>query len=114
MNATVFYSPTTNVLLFQEDATYRYSDLSKADERTFNFGFDVWFLIDIDDILEPPPGVITNASPWPVQAASPNDIRFKSWKKQRRASILIMNPWSEEEMRQGYVSTYDGCVNQCR
>lgn len=102
--ATLFYSPTTHVLLFQEDGTYRFSDLSQADEGTFSFGFDVWFLIDMDKGLEPPPPVITDASPWPVQAASPNEVRFKSWKKHRQASIFIMDPWSEEEMRTGYVS----------
>lgn len=94
-------SPDTTVLLFEEDATYS-SDVSRP-PAAFNFGFDVWFLFDIDAVMGPPPVGITGASPWPVQATSPNEARFKQWKKQRRASTMIMNPWSEEELRQGYV-----------
>jgi len=62
----------------------------------------VWALIDVDFNDRGPP-LSSTSNVWPIQASSPNPIRWKSWQKQYGAAELGMPLWNEEELMAGYV-----------
>lgn len=67
----------------------------------------IWCLIDSDASLSPPPPYLVSKKKdfiFPVQAASPNDVRYKIWTKELIPATFGMPLWSEEELKQGYVS----------
>lgn len=63
-------------------------------------------LIDVDYADRGPP-LTGSSTVWPIQASSPNPIRWKSWAKQNKAAELGMPLWSIEELAAGYVSDID-------
>ena len=70
---------------------------------THNKGYyPVWTLIDFDSQDREPP-LTSSTGVWPVQASSPNSIRFKSWRRQNGATLLGMPVWSMEDLVEGYV-----------
>jgi hypothetical protein len=61
---------------------------------------NAWALVDSNGGLEAPRYdlVKPNSKFFVVQATSPQPRRWKSWKKERSASMVIMNPWSWKEL----------------
>ncbi|KAJ7505245.1 hypothetical protein B0H11DRAFT_1977683 [Mycena galericulata] len=57
----------------------------------------VWSLIDSDaSTFEPPDALL--AYTFPIHAVSPNETRFKNWRKQNIAYRVIMDPWNMEDL----------------
>ena len=61
---------------------------------------DVWALVDSNTNLYSPDPVFTNihTSFFVVQATSPQAGRWKSWRKELSAEVMVMKPWSWEEI----------------
>jgi len=70
--------------------------------------FPIWTLIDVDYGDGGPP-LDSDQNVWPIQASSPNRIRWKSWRKQNRAALLGMPLWSMDELMKGYVFSFWPC-----
>jgi len=62
----------------------------------------VWTLIDVDFNDRGPP-LDSTSNAWPIQASSPNRIRWKSWLKQYQGAKFGMPLWNMEELVAGYV-----------
>jgi hypothetical protein len=62
-------------------------------------------LIDVDSADRGPP-ITGSSNIWPIQASSPNPIRWKSWAKQNKAAELGMPLWSIKELTAGYVPPF--------
>jgi hypothetical protein len=60
----------------------------------------VWALVDSNANLSVPDPVFTglHSSFFVVQASSPNTARYKSWKRQLSAKLVVMKEWSWEEI----------------
>ena len=61
----------------------------------------VWALIDVDFKDRGAP-LDSTSNAWPIQASSPNPIRWKSWRKQYGAAELGMPLWNKKELMAGY------------
>ena len=61
----------------------------------------VWALINTDSV-ERGPTIERRFNIWPIQASSPNPIRWKAWTKQLGAALLGMPLWTMEELTTGY------------
>ena len=72
--------------------------------------YPIWTLIDMDFKAEGPP-IARESDIWPVQATSPNPVRFKDWLKQYNARVLGLPLWNMEELMEGYVLSHS---NFCR
>ena len=59
-------------------------------------------LVDVDGHDHGPP-IGAGENIWPIQASSPNPIRWKSWRKQYDATLLGMPLWKMDELVEGYV-----------
>ena len=64
--------------------------------------FPIWALIDVDYQKQGPP-FSRRSNIWPVQASSPNPVRWDAWRKQSQAYVLGMPLWNKEELVKGYV-----------
>jgi len=62
----------------------------------------IWMLVDVDGHDHGPP-IGAGENIWPIQASSPNPIRWKSWRKQYDATLLGMPLWKMDELVEGYV-----------
>ena len=62
----------------------------------------IWALVDVDYGDQGPP-IENDSNIWPIQASSPNPIRWKAWQKQNEASLLGMPLWSKEDLMGGCV-----------
>jgi hypothetical protein len=62
----------------------------------------IWALIDMDYQYQGPP-ITGSSNIWPIQASSPDPVRWKHWRKQNRAALLGLPPWNMEELMEGYV-----------
>ena len=62
----------------------------------------IWTLIDMDCMNQGPP-IDPEFNIWPIQASSPNPIRWKAWIKQFNAVLFGMPLWSRKELIAGYV-----------
>ncbi|KAK7443580.1 hypothetical protein VKT23_015752 [Stygiomarasmius scandens] len=104
---TLFMSSSRELYLFLPNGTYTTSTV-----ETFKFWHlqqfpnllqsRIWSLIDADDNnQEPPAGLVVRSHFYAVHAVSPNPQRFKNWKKQQIARIIVMEPWSDAELEQG-------------
>ena len=93
-----------NIYLFYQGQVYM---------RLTQFGIDdlpirrekycpVWALIDVDFNDRGAP-LDSTSNAWPIQASSPNPIRWKSWRKQYGAAELGMPLWNKKELMAGYV-----------
>ncbi|EJD07138.1 uncharacterized protein FOMMEDRAFT_152496 [Fomitiporia mediterranea MF3/22] len=62
-----------------------------------------WSLIDSDLHAAPPPSYLVKGSVnlFPVQASSPNEVRYRYWLKQRQGYIWGMPSWTFEELMEG-------------
>ena len=90
----LFYQGTVSK---RNGTNFLYIPTHKRDKQ-----FTMWTLIDSDDKTAPPP--IANGSLiWPIQACSPNPIRWKTWSKQREAAIWGMPLWDRKELDEGYI-----------
>ncbi|KAJ7459065.1 hypothetical protein B0H11DRAFT_2060269 [Mycena galericulata] len=72
------------------------ANLSDLDDRDIPSG-PVWSLIDSDRVMQEPPDEITKYC-FPIHAVSPNQTRYKDWRKQLQPHMLFMNPWSIEDL----------------
>ena len=62
--------------------------------------FPIWALIDADTLSQP--SLIDHSDDiWPVQASSPQPIRWKAWKKQFGAVLIGMPVWNMRELMAG-------------
>jgi len=59
-------------------------------------------LIDVD-FGNREPRITSSSKIWPIQASSPNPIRWHSWSKQNAVAVLGMPLWSMGELMKGYV-----------
>jgi len=59
-------------------------------------------LIDVDYVKREPP-IKSSVNIWPIQASSPNPVRWKVWSKQNNAALLGMPAWSVDELAEAYV-----------
>jgi len=93
------------VLLFYHGKVYSrptqrgFGDLPEHQEAPY---CPIWALIDMDCLEEGPP-ITGSDNIWPIQASSPNPIRWKSWRKQTGAALLGMPLWKMNELMEGYV-----------
>ena len=101
--AVLLFAQSTLYLFFQgtvferNGTNFLYVPTHKRDEY-----FTMWTLIDTDGLNQPPP--VSNGSLiWPIQASSPNPIRWKSWSKRRNAAIWGLPLWDRKELREGHV-----------
>jgi len=62
----------------------------------------IWALFDVDFKDHGPP-IAAESNIWPIQASSPNPIRWKAWSKQTGAALLGMPLWNMDELMGGYV-----------
>lgn len=60
----------------------------------------IWALINMDYKDHGPP-ITEEPNIWPIQAASTNPVRWKSWSRQNEAALLGMPRWTEEELTKG-------------
>lgn len=60
-------------------------------------------LIDMDMSAKSPPEQLTSWNHFVIQASSPNSDRYKIWMKQLLGCMLIMDPWTVEELEKGFV-----------
>ena len=63
--------------------------------------YPIWTLIDVQEIQEPP--VWGSFNIWPIQASSPNPLRWDRWSRRNGAAVLGMPLWDMEELMEGYV-----------
>jgi hypothetical protein len=63
--------------------------------------YPVWTLVDFDPQDREPP-LIRSTGVSPVQASSPNPIRFQSWAKKNGAALLRIPVWSVDDLVAGY------------
>jgi len=63
-------------------------------------GCRIWTLINVDFLKANPP-ISSDSGIWPIQASSPNPVRWDSWQKQKRAAIFGMPLWTAEELKEG-------------
>ena len=85
----VYYRPTA----------YGFKNAPK--HRTVRY-YPIVALIDVDFKDRGPP-IDDDINIWPVQATSPNPIRWKSWRKQLDAALLGMPLWNKVDLVNGYV-----------
>ena len=64
----------------------------------------IWSLIDMDFCNHGPP-LAKKFVTWPIQASSPNPVRYSALQKHYRAAVLGMPEWSKEDLMAGYVFT---------
>lgn len=57
----------------------------------------IWSLIDSDRSEKEPPDEITGTA-FPVHAISPDESRYRRWRKQLLPHRLFMNPWTTEDL----------------
>ena len=100
------------VLLCDNDQTYLFYR-GKVYFRPTHIGFtdlpvhrtapnrSIWAPIDVDYLDRGPP-IRSATVVWPIQAASPNPIRWSSWHKQLNAALWGAPLWSLEELIEGY------------
>jgi hypothetical protein len=62
----------------------------------------IWALIDVDFKGEGAP-IVANSNVWPIQASSPNPVRWKFWAKQFSPALWGVSLWDMEELNQGCV-----------
>ena len=88
--------------LFYDGKVYRSLSQAFRDLPKYRKGyFPVWALIDMDLKTEPP--LSKNKDVWPIQAASPDPKRWKSWVKYYEPRQLGMPLWTEADLVEGYV-----------
>ena len=57
-------------------------------------------LINVD-YKDQGPSITGESNIWPIQASSPNPIRWKSWAKQNKAAVVGMPHWTTDELAEG-------------
>ena len=62
--------------------------------------FPIWALIDMD-YKKSDPHIRADSDIWPIQASSPNPVRWAPWVKQNGAALLGMPVWSMRELKEG-------------
>jgi len=85
--------------VYSRPTQYGFKDLPECKGALY---CPIWALIDVDCLDEAPP-ITGSDNIWPIQAASPNPIRWKSWSKQNGARLLGMPLWEMDELMEGYV-----------
>ena len=105
----VLLSTGSRVYLFYRGKVYTrgsvdFSYLPRRQQPQLTLQFPVWALINSDGPSQPPI-IDSDDNIWPIQASSPQPIRWKAWAKQRKATIVGMPLWSTDELMKGYVST---------
>ncbi|PCH42713.1 hypothetical protein WOLCODRAFT_138046 [Wolfiporia cocos MD-104 SS10] len=101
---TVLFSFDGDIRLFHIDTVYKSKtgtvtegDYPQPPGRTF-----IWALIDSEDRSEaPPPMGLTTGHIFPVFATSPNEKRYKHFRKRVGAYTWGMSLWKPEELRKG-------------
>ena len=95
---------TSEVLLFYQEMVYmrEWPSFSCVPMHQLDPLFYAWALVDADSTAQGPP-INSDHAIWPIQASSPQPIRWKAWSKQRSAVVLGMPLWNMEELKQGYV-----------
>ena len=91
----------SNSYLFYRGQVYSRSTSCFQDLPTRPQRCHIWALIDLDDQAQEP-AIHTSFNIWPILAASPNPVRWKSWGKQYGAAVLGMPLWNMEELMEGY------------
>jgi len=61
-----------------------------------------WALIDLDCLNSEPP-LDGTTQVWPIQASSPNPVRWKLWSKQSSTAIWGLPLWTMDELMLGCV-----------
>ena len=61
----------------------------------------IWALIEVDYQDHGPPFHL-GSNIWPIQASSPNPIRWRSWHKQNNAALWEIPLWGMEDLMSGY------------
>ena len=60
----------------------------------------IWSLFDINE-LKAPKSVLVTSPCFPVQTASPNPVRYKTWDKQRFPLLTGLPLWTRDELVKG-------------
>ena len=97
LNLYLFYRGA----VYRRSATFGFLDLPRNPNRRY---CPIFAFIDVD-YGDRGPYLNRVANVWPIQASSPNPIRWKSWVKQHKAAVLGMPLWSTEELIKGCVSS---------
>ncbi|KAI0064019.1 hypothetical protein BV25DRAFT_333112 [Artomyces pyxidatus] len=65
----------------------------------------IWIFFDADPIQKEPSQLVSSGLVFPVHVTvtTPDNTRYYRWQKQRPAVRMIMDPWSDQELRDGLV-----------
>ncbi|KAI0050837.1 hypothetical protein FA95DRAFT_527203 [Auriscalpium vulgare] len=97
---------TGSLFLFTEEGVFTHPEPSHANDD-LDFGLESedcpWLLVDmgINKGDRPPAGLVGSSNIFPLHLTSPDEERYKGWQTQREGMLLIMNPWTEEELSDG-------------
>ena len=100
----VLLSNTRKDYLFYRGQVYSrppeagYENLPENQQTNYS---PVWALVSTDSV-ERAPTISRKSNIWPIQASSPNPIRWRAWTKQLGAALLGMPLWTMEELTTGY------------
>ena len=100
----VLYHGTTGAYLFycgqvySQSAEYAVRGLPRHQRIQY---CPIWALVDMDFQKHGPP-LTGSSNLWPIQASSPDPIRWKSWLERNGATLLGMPLWNTEELMEGY------------
>ncbi|KAI0050835.1 hypothetical protein FA95DRAFT_1593744 [Auriscalpium vulgare] len=96
------------LFLFTEEGVFTHANPSLARANyDLNTGLPLkhcpWLLIDASSEKHKPPpdSLVRSPKIFPLHLTSPDEDRYKGWLKQREGIILIMDPWTEDELRDG-------------
>ena len=62
----------------------------------------IWALINVDYKDRGPP-ISGGTNVWPIQASSPNPVRWNLWLRRNGGALLGFPKWSVKELAEGYV-----------
>ena len=62
----------------------------------------IWALINLDFKDQGPP-IEEGVNVWPIQASSPNPVRWNLWLQRTQGALLGFPKWSVKELAEGYV-----------
>ena len=101
-------NPNSNILLFDKSGCYVFTGTTIDNLLSSPLSYDAWALLDspIHKELSNPILSAQEAPMFKVFSSSPNEDRYKDFKKQNRALIHVMGNWSFREILAGFVQLF--------
>ena len=104
-NQVAIWCDPDSIYLFYHGVVYsrptasRFVNLPRHNTSDY---YPIWAPIDMDSEKKEPP-VRPNHAIWPVQASSPNPVRWEIWFKYLNGSKLGMPQWNRADLARAYV-----------